>query len=173
MPCFTSLESRLPSEWQQGGSRPAAGLLPESPVHRVCLASPPWVLMTASGPSASKALWGNLHPLIEYQKPSIILLRIWDILQSSQGFAYGFYSLLTRPHLTKRSGPVATSDKITFIVDLRIQVLCFALDTPTHFATVMRHECRLHWFYVFWNWRKYLIKPVNFYTDNKKCFYRY
>lgn len=45
--------------------------------------------------------------------------------------------------------------------------MCFAFETPTHFAIAMQDECRLYWSYVLQNWRKYLIKPVNFYTDNK------
>lgn len=43
----------------------------------------------------------------------------------------------------------------------------FVPETPTHFAAAVQHECGLHWCYVLRNWRKYLIKPVNFYTDNK------
>lgn len=78
------------------------------------------------------------------KSPVLLCWEFGSIFLLLEGFFVA--SAFVWQDLTQRAGLIAASDKRPVIVDFWIQVLCSALETPTHFATVMWHECRLHWF---------------------------
>lgn len=125
----------------------------------------PWVTPEASPCypqqiGGSQILWPWRGPFRIFTVTLETQLRSADGLGDTSSFLRG--GLLSAARRTPLADPAPC----------RRHCLCskgsgLASQTHTHSAAAMHRECRLHWFYVWQNWRKYLIKPVNFYTDNK------
>lgn len=100
------------------------------------------------------------------KSPVLLCWEFGSIFLLLEGFFPASTFRLTRPH--PKSWPESCTRQETGYCWFPYSsiVFCFG-DTHSLCYSHVTLNADYTDFYVFWNWRKYLIKPVNFYTDNK------